>query len=362
MKRTFLLLLLIPALAAFIHAQIPAGYYDNAAGKTGENLQSALHNIIKGHTIVSYTPGVWNAFYTTDVKPNGTVWDMYSDIPNGTPNGNPPYVYQMGSDQCSTESVTGENICYSREHSWPKSWFGDIAPMNTDLFHIYPTDQYVNNRRSDNPYGEVGNATWTSENGSMLGDCITTGYSGTVFEPLDDYKGDFARSYFYMSTRYYTEDTGWPGSDMTSGATVRPWALNMLLHWSRTDPVSEKETNRNEAVYLIQHNRNPFIDHPEYANLIWGNPIGIGESENPVLHIYPNPATENCTLQLPKGRSLSNLDLTLISMAGTTLKPVYAVTDNKILVNLEGTATGVYFILLTNQDHSFTCHAKLMRN
>ena len=160
-------------------AEIPTGYYNTASGLSGTALQAALHNIIKNHTVISYTPGVWNAFYTTDDKPNGTVWDMYSDIPDGTANGNPPYVYQFGSDQCGNASQEGD--CYSREHSWPKSWFGDTSPMNTDLFHIYPADQYVNNRHSDYPFGKVGTATWTSQNGCKVGPCVTSGYTGTVF-------------------------------------------------------------------------------------------------------------------------------------------------------------------------------------
>ncbi|MEI6900091.1 MAG: endonuclease, partial [Bacteroidota bacterium] len=152
--------------------QIPPGYYDPANGKTGTALQAALHNIIKGHTVVTYA-ALWTWFQSTDKKANGTVWDTYSDVPGGTP----PYVYQFGSDQCGNYSSEGD--CYNREHSWPKSWFGgDIEPMYTDIFHLYPTDGYVNGRRSDYPYGEVTTATWTSLNGSKLGNCTWPGYSG----------------------------------------------------------------------------------------------------------------------------------------------------------------------------------------
>lgn len=290
-------------------AQIPAGYYNAATGLTGTNLQAALHNIIKNHTVLSYTPGVWNAFYTTDVKPNGTVWDMYSDIPDGTANGNPPYVYQVGGGQCSTQAVTNEGICYSREHSWPKSWFNDMSPMNTDIFHIYPTDQYVNNRHSNYPYGAVGNASWTSMNGSKLGSCVTTGYSGTVFEPRDEYKGDFARSYFYMEVRYYTEDASWPGSAMAVGSQLLPWAQNMMMQWAASDPVSQKEIDRNEAVYALQHNRNPFIDHPEYANAIWGSSTGT----------LPEPTN------FPTSFSAHNLYVQWTNATGTVLPDGYLV-------------------------------------
>ena len=281
--------------------QIPAGYYDPAAGKTGVALQAALHNIIKGHTVISYS-GLWGAYYTTDDKPNGKVWDMYSDIPDGTPNGNPPYSYTFGNDQCGNYS--GEGDCYNREHSWPKSWFNDTSPMNSDLFHIYPTDGKVNGMRDNYPYGTVSAPTWTSLNGSKLGPCTWPGYSGVVFEPRNEYKGDFARTYFYMSTRYYTEDAGWAGSPATNGAQLTPWALQLMLHWSNADPVSQKEIDRNEAVYGVQKNRNPFIDHPELAEYIWGSHKGepwyltAGVDELKIeFSVSPNPVRNEITVK-----------------------------------------------------------------
>ncbi len=250
----------------------PAGYYDTAEGKSGEALQQALHEIIDDHTVLSYS-GVWGAVYQTDDRPDGTVWDMYSDVPGG----DPPYVYQFGSDQCGNYS--GEGSCYNREHSFPKSWFDDASPMYTDLFHLYPTDGYVNGRRGNYPFGETDAPDWTSLNGSKVGPSSVTGYNGTVFEPIDTYKGDFARTYFYMATRYYGEDGGWPGSPMTDGAQPEPWALDMLIRWHREDPVSDKERNRNDAVFGYQSNRNPFIDHPDYVDLMYGEPQDIFSPE-----------------------------------------------------------------------------------
>ncbi|MBC8190756.1 MAG: endonuclease [FCB group bacterium] len=252
-------------------AQIPNGYYNNASGLTGTPLQQALHDIIDDHTVVSYS-SLWTHYQTTDVKPNGKVWDMYSDIPGGTP----PYEFTFVSDQCGNYGAEGD--CYNREHSWPKSWFNDVAPMNTDIFHVVPSDGYVNGQRGNYPYGEVSSPTWTSANGCQKGPNTYPGYSGTVFEPIDAYKGDFARIYFYMSTRYLNEDSNWPGSDMADGAQLEPWALDMMMEWHADDPVSQKELDRNDANYEIQDNRNPFVDHPAYVDLIWGDP--------PVL---PNP-------------------------------------------------------------------------
>jgi len=177
MKQALLSLLLIFTIAV-TKAQAPAGYYNTAAGKTGTDLQQALHDIIDNHTSVSYAT-IWTSFKTTDKKPNGKVWDMYSDIPGGTP----PYEFTFVSDQCG--SYGGESDCYNREHSWPKSWFNDASPMYTELFHIVATDGYVNGKRSNYPFGEVGTASWTSLNGSKLGTCITPGYSVVVFEPSD---------------------------------------------------------------------------------------------------------------------------------------------------------------------------------
>ncbi|MFZ4523059.1 MAG: endonuclease [Bacteroidales bacterium] len=261
--RNFLLLLF----SAFTisYAQIPAGYYTPANGLTGTPLQQALHDIIDNHTVVSYASLQSTWFPKTDRKSNGKVWDMYSDIPGGTP----PYEFAfISGDQCGSYQTEGD--CYNREHSFPQSWFNSAPPMNSDIFHLYPTDGYVNGRRSNYPHGKVGTATWTSLNGGKLGNCVSPGYGGTVFEPRDEYKGDFARTYFYMATRYLGEDSGWDVTDMTVGSQLKPWAQTQMMLWNLLDPVSPKEIARNDSIYkLVQHNRNPFIDHPEYAALIW---------------------------------------------------------------------------------------------
>ncbi|MDR2927703.1 MAG: endonuclease [Cytophagaceae bacterium] len=263
-KKTVLLLLGIIGFSAF--AQIPEDYYNIAEEKTGAELKTALHQIIKNHQSLSYSQ-VWNAFKDTDKKTNGKVWDMYSDIPGGTP----PYEYTFVTDQCG--NYNSENDCYNREHSFPKSWFNDASPMYTDLFHLYPTDGYVNGRRGNHPFGETNNATWTSMNGSKVGRCSVSGYSGTVFEPIDEYKGDFARTYFYMATRYEDKIAGWDSDMLNSTAfpAFSSWALQLLLQWHLQDPVSFKEIDRNNAVYEYQQNRNPFIDHPEFVECIWAD-------------------------------------------------------------------------------------------
>jgi len=253
-------------------AQIPNGYYDDASGLSGEQLKTALYNIIKDHNTQSYG-SIWTHFQTTDDKSNGKVWDMYSDVPGGTP----PYEYTFGSDQCG--NYTQEGDCYNREHSFPKSWFNDASPMVTDLFHIVPTDGYVNGQRSSWPFGETSNAQWTSMNGSKRGSNSTSGYSGTIFEPIDEYKGDFARIYFYMATRYENIISSWEDNSSSADAALdgttfpvfEEWYLNLLLDWHNNDPLSQKEIDRNNAIYDIQNNRNPFVDHEEWVNLIWSD-------------------------------------------------------------------------------------------
>ena len=294
-------LLIVFLIAAFaLQAQIYRGYYDGVTDQIGDDLKLTLHNIIADDSHVSYTPGIWTAFYQTDKRP-GTdyVWDIYSDIPNGTP----PYLYTMGQgDQCG--DFNNEGDCYNREHLWPQSWTSNDATHQTDLHHVFPTDGFVNQQRSNYPFGEVSNATWTSQNGSKLGNGKSSlGYTSTVFEPIDEYKGDIARALMYVSVRYYTEDDGWSTEyGMTNKSVIKDWAIAMLLDWSDNDPVSAKEIARNEAVYGIQGNRNPFIDHPEYARRIW-DPNWTGTNQI-YASAYPKNAGE-IGLQTKRNKTVS---------------------------------------------------------
>ncbi len=259
----FQLLVSFWLIAVLLPAQPPAGYYDDAQGLNGEALQAALHHIINNHTVVSYA-SIWTHFESTDARPNGKVWDMYSDFP-----GNPPYEYAFSADQCAVATVDNENECYNREHSFPRSWYGpggnELEPMHTDLFHVYPTDAWVNALRSYYPFGEVSNPTTTTLNGGKLGPNTTPGYTGTVFEPIDAYKGDLARTMLYMVTRYYDQVADWYDTstfgdlvlDGSSHPALKEWYIDLLIGWHTQDPVSQKEIDRNNAVYAIQGNRNP---------------------------------------------------------------------------------------------------------
>lgn len=260
LRRTAVFLCMVSFVLSLL-AQAPAGYYSNSKGKSGAALKTALYGIISNHKERSYSQ-LWEDFGQTDLRADGKIWDMYSNITN--------YVWRK--DQAG--QYHGEGDVYNREHSFPKSWFSDGHPMYTDLFHLYPTDGYVNSMRSNYPFGETKNPDKTSKNGySKLGPSSTPGYSGTVFEPNDEYKGDFARTYFYMATAYEGRFASFH-SPMLAGNKYpgyKKWAIDMLLRWAKEDPVSEKEIKRNNAVYKIQQNRNPYIDYPGLEQYVWGD-------------------------------------------------------------------------------------------
>jgi len=267
MKNLYSYFLLFVITSGF--AQIPTGYYNTATG-TGYTLKTQLYNIIKGHTDNGYA-GLYTTYQTSDVdnfyENDGTVLDMYSENPSGTD----PYTYTTGTTQrCGSYSVEGD--CYNREHIIPQSVFNEQSPMVSDAHFITPTDGKVNGIRSNYPHGTVSSATYTSQNGSKLGSSAVSGYSGTVFEPVNAFKGDIARMYFYFATRYENTVSGYsfPMFDGSANKVFTTAFLNVLLAWHAQDPVSAREIARNNAIYTRQNNRNPYIDHPEYVNQIWG--------------------------------------------------------------------------------------------
>lgn len=305
LKGAVLALALASTAVAF--AAEPAGYYSTCENKSGAALLSALCKKVGPHTNVGYN-GLLSLYKTSDVYSDGTIWDMYS-----TKHWKPGIT-------CGNYKKVGD--CYNREHSFPKSWFNDAQPMYSEAFHIYPTDGKVNGQRSNFPYGECANGTTLPSNGSVkalgrLGSCTFPGYSGTVFEPDDQYKGDFARSYFYMAAAYNDKIAGW-NSKMLAGNSYpafSSWAINLLLKWHREDPVSQKELDRQEVVYGAQHNRNPFIDHPELAEYIWGNKKGQNWSTN----ISADPA-----FLLPTDGSTVDFGVTAVGLARTKAVTVKA--------------------------------------
>jgi len=207
------------------------------------------------HEVISY-PAIWNAFILTDMRA-GCINDIYS-----------VKCWAPQIDQCSG-SVGREHICYNREHSFPRSWWGGSTQIGayTDLMHVFPADGYNNIKRSNNPIDFVDEPLhYRMSNGGKIGPCRNF-KPLRCFEPTDSVKGDFARAYFYMSVRYWNE---FKCCDMlgTNGARIKPMLEKVLREWNRIDPVSAFERQRNDAAFSVQKNRNPFIDHPIFVDRI----------------------------------------------------------------------------------------------
>ena len=289
-------------MAMGLSAQVPNGtgtYYCKANGKKGRELKTAFYQIINTPSVVDYD-SLWVAYRTSDAIPTDTVpiiWDMYSCNSHYSVYTN---LHRNGKAGTDPEGTKG----FQREHSMPKSWFNpvaksgssytykDIWPMYSDLMHVIPAEGIVNNKRSNNPYGTNNGEWYTSEEGfsKMGANTYSSDYTGRCFEPNDEYKGDIARIYFYMVTAYEKKQSTWSGTTdgvgdhcgTWTGAMFNqedddpyqpfsPWAFQMLMEWSKNDPVSQKEIDRNEATWIIQGNRNPFVDYPGLEDYIWGD-------------------------------------------------------------------------------------------
>lgn len=228
-------------------------YYDSInLNQKGDTLVKSLSALITStHNPKSYD-ALWDGYRLGDVRPGTNyLWDMYSNCN-----------YDARNPKQGNYSKEGDAV--NREHSVPQSWFSERSPMKSDYYHVVPTDGYVNNRRSNYPFAEVNTVKYTSLNGSKMGTSNSNNISGTVFEPIDEYKGDFARIYFYMCTRYYTQVGSWGGGVFQgSYPYIKSNYFNLYLKWAKQDPVSEKEIMRNEGGYKFQGNRNPYVDHPQ---------------------------------------------------------------------------------------------------
>ena len=240
-------------------------YYKDITNTTeGVTLASDLHKLLdKSHTHQRSYDQLWATYETSDTLP-GTkiIWDTYSDI-----------LYKYGTQQ-DKGNHSKEGDSYNREHLVPQSWFNKDMPMVADAFHILATDSFVNGERSNNLHGLCSTGK-TYGNGSRLGTCTGDGYNGKVFEPIDEYKGDIARAYLYMSIRYSDRCGSWssdaPKIFKSSYPYLTDYAINTYVKWAHEDPVSDKEVIRNDAIAALQGNRNPFIDHPEWVDVIWTN-------------------------------------------------------------------------------------------
>ena len=235
--------------------------------KNASGLFNVCRSLMSDGSAGSYDD-LWETYKKAYVKSNGKMMDYYSNVSSFTP----------GSDQAGSYSKEGD--VYNREHSIPKSWWGgQQSNQGADPYIVVPTDGYINNMRSNYPFGVVGSVSKSSKNDfSLLGSGASAyGYSGTVFEPNDIYKGDFARIFFYAVTKYPAA-YGWTsgdGSKCFSGSEstnfgVTAYAMKLFTDWNNLDPVDDWERSVNDKVSTVQRNRNVFVDHPEYITTIWG--------------------------------------------------------------------------------------------
>ncbi|REE24903.1 putative secreted protein (Por secretion system target) [Winogradskyella pacifica] len=278
-------------------AQIPSGYYNSATG-TGYTLKTQLKTIItNGHSPKSYDQlfSLDTGYRATDVddfyEDDDSVMDMYSENPTASDPYNYSY-YANPSDKCG--NYNSEMDCYNGEHLMPQSVYNSNMPMVGDIHQVIPTDGYVNGGRSNYPFGETNSPTNTYMNGSKKGNNSTPGYSGIVFEPIDEFKGDIARCLLYFAVRYEDQVASWNHSMLngTSNQVYEDWFITLLLDWHNNDAVNQREINRNNASYIHQGNRNPFIDHQEYANMIW-NPTPDTEAPTDPTNLVASNPTDN---------------------------------------------------------------------
>ncbi|MDR6968255.1 endonuclease I [Flavobacterium arsenatis] len=381
MKKNYSLFFLLFTIIGF--AQAPANYYNNATG-TGYALKTQLKNIISnGHVGQPYGTGLWS-LYSTSLRDqyyenDNSLLDIYSENPDSAD----PYNYTTVSQQCG--NYNAEGVCYNKEHLIPQSYFNSEMPMYSDAHHVVPSDGKVNGWRDNYPFGPVVGTTSSpcnngatnipcnSQNGSKKGNNANTGYSagftGIVFEPIDEFKGDVARSFFYFATRYETQMDEFFTSATNSTSTPAVIAmfdgsenkafsntfLNILITWHNNDPVSQKEIDFNNYIYTFQGNRNPFIDNPNYVCQIWSAECAALSSgsfslENTIA-IYPNP-TNNHRINIQSETLLDEIQL--INVNGQIIQQIKKPVFNSNTYTLENLNSGFYFLKLSSENQSVT--------
>ncbi len=355
MKNNLIAILLCSFSICF--GQIPAGYYNTATG-SGYTLKTQLFNIIKVSNDRGYS-GLYTTYLTSDIdsfyENDGTMLDMYSENPTGP---ECAFTYGVGQD----DGTLGSNECerYNREHLVPQSVFGAQTPMFSDAHFVVPSDKFVNAQRGDLPFGKVGTANWTSTNGSKRGSNVNSGYSagysGTVFEPINEFKGDIARCLLYFATRYEDLVAGY-SYEMFNGTSTQVFAqpfLNILLTWNALDPVSQREIVRNNAIgtNARQRNRNPFIDNNSYVTSIWGSPLGVSQFDLiNSTQVFPNPTTTN-SVQISASVPIESISL--ISINGQLIKTITNPVAVQNVYTLDQLTQGFYLLRITSGEFSTT--------
>jgi endonuclease I len=365
MKHIYFLFFLFTTILSFGQ---PAGYYDSATG-SGYALKTQLKKIINdvndGLTteylsVDNGYGGLYDTYATSDVdtyyENNGTVLDMYSENPSGLDAYEYTYEIEIPDDRDSGSGGNSEGEYYNREHIIPQSIFNSDSPMKGDAHFVVPSDKYVNSQRGNLPFGVVQNANYTSSNGSKRGNNLNSdysaGYKNDVFEPIDEFKGDIARMYFYFATRYEDNIASFNAFDMfngTSNQVFNTTFFNILYQWHTQDPVSQREQDRNDAIFTRQNNRNPFIDYPEYVQSIWSSLLSTHDFVAIDLKIFPNPVKDDFIYV----SSTQDLDVVIYNILGNTIAKKH-ISPNNDKVDVSSLSKGIYLIKLSSENGSVT--------
>jgi len=326
LKKFFFIVFVSTFISSVAFAQIPSGYYNNAQGLTGEELKNSLHNIIDNHTEHSYDALRDYILKNTDEDPN-----------------NSSNVILLYTGRSQAKSTFGGNVGeWNREHVWAKSHgdFGNDPPAGTDAHHIRPSDVQVNSARGNLDF-DMGGSPVSGAPG-----CYRDSDS---FEPRDAVKGDVARMIFYMATRYDGSD-GVPNLEVVDQVNTYPnprhGKLSQLILWNAQDPPDAFEINRNNVIYYdYQNNRNPFIDHPEYVDDIWGDPSNVQTTTSMEVSVYPNPTenTLNVVIDLTDALQYSIHSIYGNQIAKGSLTTTVSNIDIALLSN------GIYFLSITDR-------------
>ncbi len=360
MKRIFLFLFLFPfcffsqsnfgppsnPTYGVVQANIPQSYYDQANNLSSDELKEALHQIISNHVIYPYTSNstdTWDILQESDQDPNENNNMMLVYTGRSQDKG-----YRDGSGNYSQyENGNGtQSNSWNREHIWPKSHGFPDEDDNayTDVHNLKPCDRSVNSSRGTKDYDFGGNQH------AEASDCLTDSDS---WEPPDYVKGDIARILFYMVIRY---DPGIDHENNTFDLELVDYTtpnntdpilgkLSSLLDWHLSDPVDDFEINRNEIIFGYQENRNPFIDHPNLVNYLWGDNIGLVWNENLTLPeaeivkttIYPNPSSGIINFSI----DMQDEIIEIFNLNGQNILNKVIDSSNSVELNLP---SGIYFL------------------
>jgi endonuclease I len=351
---------------------VPGTYYNTIdSNQTCNFLKTQLYRLISTNFTQIPYGSVDNYYDRTDLKPAETgggfvIDDRYSsDIPNGTDSCN--YRYPAGF--CGGTSAAVQCVCYEKEHVFPSSWFGgtNMYPFYTDMHFIWPADAYTNFRKGNLPLGYVSSPSYTSNNGTKVGTSNTSlnyGYnSSLVFEPNDAFKGDFARAYLFFITRYEDSLPSLTGRS-TSGNVLAgnkypgydPWILQLGVKWHKSDPPGAFEIKRNDSVYSLQANRNPYIDYPGWVEKVFGAdgisssclPLAVRNNKSVEFEFFPNPANDQLTVNT--GTLLAeDAFAEVIDILGQKLI-AQKINSTLTTIDISKLVKGIYFINLNYKD------------